>query len=208
MSRATNHPRWSASALPKAVVKRPSAQRPNCFLSPATKLLSYGKIGVNQSMSEPSPPNTILVNTSYQVAVDTWKFQVEQYWTRSSYYVVFELALAAGIWKVFDEKHWFTSGFLSVGAILFTVLWVLNNERLNEYISYYWKRLKDVENDLKIPREYQIFHRIHDADGLGKRRYDGSYRTYGRMLPRIFFIGWLYMAVWSFQLAFHHCPCK
>jgi len=161
-------------------------------------------------MSTPTTPSStcaISASTSYQIAVDTWKFQVEQYWTRSSYYVVFELALAAGIWKIFGEKHWFTSGFVSIGAVLFTALWILNNERLNEYISYYWRRLKAIEETLNIPHENQIFHRIHHKDGLGERRYPGSYRTYGRPLPPIFLAGWAYMTVWSFQLALCYLPC-
>ncbi|MDE1162555.1 MAG: hypothetical protein PW792_11505 [Acidobacteriaceae bacterium] len=154
-------------------------------------------------MSEHKEGHAVSSDRSYQTAVEVWKFQVEQYWTRSSYYVVFELALAAGIWKIFDERHWFTSGFLSLGAILFTVLWLLNNERLNDYINYYWRRLKAIEPELGIPVERQIFACIHNLDGLKRRGRRLSYRFYGQLLPPIFLFAWVYMSTWSFLLALH-----
>jgi len=140
--------------------------------------------------------------TIYQTVFEAWKFQVDQYWTRSSYYVVFELALAAGIWKVFEAHHWWTSALMSVGAIVFTILWVLNNERLNEYISYYWKRLQKLETELGIPNEKGIFSIIFNKNQLEKKRYPGNYRQYARALPPVFFAGWLWMLAWSALLLY------
>jgi hypothetical protein len=145
--------------------------------------------------------------TIYTTAFEAWKFQVDQYWTRSSYYVVFELALAAGIWKVFEEKHWWTSALMSIGAAIFTTLWVLNNERLNEYISYYWKRLHELEETFGIEEKAGIFSIIFHDGQLEKRRYPGSYRRYGRLLPPVFLAGWLWMLAWS-ALLLYQCGCR
>ena len=147
------------------------------------------------------------LNSEYlhRLAFDAWKFQVEQYWTRSSYYVVFQLAFAAGIWKIFEAHHRVTSAFLSLGAIVFTALWVLNNERLNEYINYYWRRLKEIDAAVVTDEKLQVFAGIHRTKGLEKRRYVGNYRQYARALPPIFFAGWVYMLVWSLLSIVPYC---
>lgn len=145
--------------------------------------------------------------TIYTVAFEAWKFQVDQYWTRSSYYVVFELALAAGIWKVFEANHWWTSSLMSFGAILFTILWVLNNERLNEYINYYWKRLQKLERVLGVKEEEGIFSIIFNEGQLEEKRYRGNYRQYARALPPIFLGGWLWMLGWSALLLYNQSGC-
>jgi hypothetical protein len=143
--------------------------------------------------------------TTYKTAFEAWKFQVDQYWTRSSYYVVFELAFAAGIWKVFDAGHWWTSAFMSVGATVFTVLWILNNERLNEYIGYYWKRLSEIEKELGIEENLRIFSVLFAK--IERKRYPGNYRQYARALPPVFFAGWLWMFAWSILSIQAHCDC-
>ena len=149
----------------------------------------------------PSQGTSIDPETIYRTAFEAWKFQVDQYWTRSSYFVVFELAFAAGIWKIFERKHWFTSAAMSIGAIVFTVVWVLNNERLNEYIKYYWVVLKQLESELDIPVRQQIFSPLYEAIYvIQTKRYSGNYRQYARVLPPLFFCGWVWMLIWSSRL--------
>lgn len=75
----------------------------------------------------------------YKVALETWKFQVNSYWTRNSYFAAFETALTFGVWKVSETHPSAGFGFAIVGLLLTTV-WFLNNDRLHEYIVFYWER--------------------------------------------------------------------
>jgi hypothetical protein len=130
-----------------------------------------------------------------RVAFDAWKFQVDAYWTRSSYFVVFEIACAAGIWKVFDANHWLTSAAMSVGAIVLTRIWVLNNARLGEYIHYYWERLQYLEAALGLDEEDAVFMTLEKE--RPEKRYRGDYRQYVNAIPWIFYAGWFWMLIWT-----------
>lgn len=142
------------------------------------------------------PADEISRETIYKTAFEAWKFQVDHFWSNSSYHVVFQLALAAGIWKVFDSKHYWTCAMLSVGALAFTIVWILNTERITEHIRYSWYRLKVIENSTQMLDEDRMF------EGSGTwltehRTLPGDYRNYSRIVPPIFLFGWLWMLVWS-----------
>jgi len=81
----------------------------------------------------------------FESAMSAWKFQVDSYWTRNSYFALFETAAAAGVWKLIECKHWWTSLAFSVGLVVLTLLWLFNNRRLHEYISYWWERAGKAE---------------------------------------------------------------
>lgn len=140
-----------------------------------------------------------------RMAFDAWKFQVETYWTRSSYFVVFELACAAGIWKIFDAKHWWTSGLMSLGALALTLVWILNNARLSEYINYYWRQLKHLERTFHLEDEDCVFSMLEMK--RQRKRYPGNYRQYVGIIPWVFAPGWLWMLGWSVVSLYMRCAC-
>jgi hypothetical protein len=78
---------------------------------------------------------------------------------------------------------------MSIGALILTAVWILNNERVNEYISYYWKRLQWLEEKFEIDESTRIFSVIFNI--MPEGRYPGSYRQYARILPPVFLCGWL-----------------
>jgi hypothetical protein len=127
-----------------------------------------------------------------RIAIDVWKFQIGAFWTRTSYFALFELAFAAGVWKIFDARHWITSAGMSVGALIVTGIWIVNNSRIHEYIVYYADRMKHYE--ATMPEEDTIFSRFE------KNRHKtiaGQYHLYIQTVPVIFALGWIYMIVWS-----------
>jgi hypothetical protein len=130
-----------------------------------------------------------------RIAFDAWKFQVESYWTRSSYFVVFELACAAGVWRVFEDKHWFTSSAMSIAALALTRIWVLNNVRLGEYIHYYWERLKCLEAVVGLSEEDAVFSTLEAR--RPKKQFSGDDRQYINTIPNVFYAGWAWLLSWS-----------
>ena len=139
-----------------------------------------------------------------QMAFEVWKFQIEAFWTRTSYFALFELAFAAGVWKTFDSHHWITSAGISVGALSLTIVWIANNSRLHEYIVYYGERLKHYEAVLEITREDTIFTRFDDNRC---KRFPGRYHLYIQAVPIFFTAAWVYMLVWSVS-ELHDCLAK
>ena len=128
------------------------------------------------------------------IAFEAWKFQIDAFWTRTSYFALFELAFAAGLWKVFDSGHWITSAGMAVGSILVTCIWIINNSRLHEYILYYSDRVKHFEGAVGIDTQNTIFTRF---ESNRQKCFPGSYHMYIQVVPLIFIVGWLYMLVWS-----------
>ena len=128
------------------------------------------------------------------IAFEAWKFQIDAFWTRTSYFALFELAFGAGLWKVFDSGHRFTSAGMALGAILVTSIWIINNSRLHEYIVYYSDRVKYFEDADGIRTQDTIFSRF---ESIRKKWPRGSYHIYIQVVPLIFIVGWFYMFVWS-----------
>jgi hypothetical protein len=129
-----------------------------------------------------------------RLTFDAWKFEIEAYWTRSSYFVVFELASATGIWKLFELHHLFTSLYLSLGATALTLIWAVSNMRQNDHIHYYWNQLEKTEP----------FDEFNDQRCKG---YPGKYKYYLHAIPIIFFLGWLWLIIWDVASIFklHIC---
>ncbi|WP_449727809.1 RipA family octameric membrane protein [Granulicella paludicola] len=122
------------------------------------------------------------------MAFEAWKFQVETYWTRSSYFVVFELAAAAGVWQVFAAGYRLSACFACLASLYMTRIWQLNNQRLSEYIHFYWYRLQDIEKTAGHPMSHRIFSRWENE--RPQRKYSGDYRSYVNKVPLVFFAAW------------------
>jgi hypothetical protein len=132
----------------------------------------------------------------FDAAVDAWKFQIDSYWTRMSHFAVFELAFAAGLWKIFEtQQHYFTSVGLAFGAIVLTIIWIVNNSRLHEYILYYWSRIGHFESLLALSPDDSIV--LHFKKNRHHKRFPGEYHIYIQMIPMLFLAGWFWMFIWS-----------
>lgn len=128
------------------------------------------------------------------IAFEAWKFQIDAFWTRTSYFALFELAFATGLWRIFESGHWITSAGMALGAISVTCIWMINNSRLHEYILYYGDRVKHYEAALYIENEDTVFVRFESSR---HKCFPGSYHMYIQVVPLVFIVGWLYMLAWS-----------
>ncbi len=39
-----------------------------------------------------------------KLALETWRFQIDSYWTRNSYFVTFHTAIVAAVWEITKSK--------------------------------------------------------------------------------------------------------
>lgn len=84
---------------------------------------------------------------TYKVMFETWRWQVDSYWQRSSYFAAFETAAIVGCWHLVDQKQW--AGLpLSILGILLTIVWFLNNRKTHGYVDYWWRSLARIEAEL------------------------------------------------------------
>jgi len=64
----------------------------------------------------------------YKSLFDTWRFEVNSHWQRSSYFAAFETVAIAAYWKVRSvpsDRGW--AIFLSMLGAILTGVWFLNN---------------------------------------------------------------------------------
>jgi hypothetical protein len=83
----------------------------------------------------------------YKTIFETWRFQVDSYWTRSSYFAAFETAAFAGVWELYTAKEPpnYLGIVFSLLCFFLTGIWFLNNRRTHQYVDYWWKILIDIE---------------------------------------------------------------
>ena len=137
----------------------------------------------------------------FESAMSAWRFQVDSYWTRNSYFAVFETAAAAGIWKLIDDKHWWTSLAFSAGLLVLTRIWLFSNKRLHEYIIYWWKRAEAAEKS--YTQSGDNLHKatlgwvflVHDYES-NRPNQDASipYHLSIQIIPWLFLLGWVWTA--------------
>jgi len=141
----------------------------------------------------------------FQSALETWRFEVESYWTRTSYFAVFETAALGGQWLIFKD-YWYTSLALSIAGMSLTVLWFTNNSRMHEYVDQWWRRAGEIEAHFGIPEGRTL---IHDFELRKTITHRIPYHAIDRYLvPGIFFAGWSWMLGWGvFRLVLAVCGC-
>jgi hypothetical protein len=141
----------------------------------------------------------------FGVAMDTWRFQVDSYWTRNSYFAVFETGALASLWFVFREGYNATCIAGSVIGCILTVVWLFNNSRGHSYVSYWWDRLKAIE------KEFEVNHNRRLVRGYNKRRGGDFYFKYSGMLqvvPCLFMASWLWLIGLSgWTMCHQHITC-
>jgi hypothetical protein len=138
---------------------------------------------------------------AYKIALENWRFQVNSYWTRNSYFAAFETALTFGVWQISERHSWLGAGFGLLGVTL-SVAWFLNSDRLHEYITFYWERSIELERQVLLASSskgedlsQRLFlvsgfdawraERLHHAPRLRIR-----YSSLVQCVPLLFMIAW------------------
>lgn len=78
--------------------------------------------------AEKEAPNKDQINKALEIALDTRKFEIELYWKRTAYFVLFIGAIFVGYYNVFSnsKSHW-ASLFIAALGFLLSLLWYMAN---------------------------------------------------------------------------------
>jgi hypothetical protein len=127
----------------------------------------------------------------YKSLFDTWRFEVNSHWQRSSYFAAFETVALGACWKLLTgppDQRW-AGGVLSVLGIILTGIWFLNNQKTRYYARHWFRAVCDVEARLikasgeqGIDFATRILHR-HRKDLIGH-----PYLV--QTVPVIFYAAW------------------
>jgi hypothetical protein len=128
----------------------------------------------------------------YKALFETWRFEVNSHWQRSSYFAAFETVAVAACWKLLDGGRSAWAGLvLAVLGIGLTEIWRRNNNKTHLYAVYWLKRVTDLET------------RISERTGetidfataiLNRPRTDRiRHRDLVQAVPMLFFATWLMM---------------
>ena len=102
----------------------------------------------------------------FSAVLETWRFQVDAYWTRASYFAVFEMGALAALWQVFRSGYNVSTIVFSAGGCALTLIWAFNNSRVHNYVAYWWRRTAALEAEFGVCANRQL------VEGYDKRRED------------------------------------
>ena len=126
----------------------------------------------------------------YRNVYDTWRFEVDSYWERNSYFAAFEVAAIAGCWYVI-EKHGGMGAILSSLGFASSLLWLWNNVAVHSYIEYWWHSAKTIESELSP--EYR-FATNHPGSGL-------TPSLGAKLVPVLFGVAWFALCGYALREA-------
>ncbi len=127
----------------------------------------------------------------YKSLFDTWRFEVNSHWQRSSYFAAFETVALGACWKLLTgppNQRWAGAVLSELGVIL-TGIWFLNNQKTHHYGRHWFEAVCEVEARLM---KHSGEHGIDFATRiLHRRRTDLIGHPYlVQMVPVIFYIAW------------------
>lgn len=138
----------------------------------------------------------------YKAIFETWRYEVDSYWQRNNYFAAFETAALAGCWYVIEERHhcWVGLAFAFLGLTSATI-WRLTSEAVHNYVSYWWKAVKDIEDKLSLGCEVLDYATQHKRSGrpLGQRP-----SRLVLFIPVLFMLAWTVIAAFAIRCL---CPC-
>jgi hypothetical protein len=126
----------------------------------------------------------------FGAALETWRFEVNSYWTRTSYFALFQGGALAGLWTVLDKKFLATSAALSLLGVLLTFVWFFNNNRMHEYVEYWWNRAGEIEVEFQIPAERQL---VFGYERRRRYQHRIRYSNLIQAVPCLFLCAWFWI---------------
>ena len=109
-----------------------------------------------QSDRQPPPElNAEQALELYKSYFETFRWQVDSYWQRTTYFAAFETAAIAGCWYLLEKKPNVAApfnveaAFAALGFLL-TVDWLWNNNKTHGYVLYWWRALETLETRLGV----------------------------------------------------------
>lgn len=127
----------------------------------------------------------------YKSLSDTWRFEVNSHWQRSSYFAAFETVAIAAYWKLLTgpyDSRW--AVLLSVLGVLLTAVWFLNNQKTRAYCRHWLRSLISIET--------KLIERCGEADIDFARQILFRHRTdivkhpyLVQAVPTLFYLAWI-----------------
>jgi hypothetical protein len=153
---------------------------------------------MDTSSNSGSPESRIDLATQYKIAFDAWKFQVDSYWQRNSYFAAFQGVALGAAWKILGDR---SAVALCAAGIALVVVWYFNNLKVHSYIRYWWRRIGELERrgatEFALVEGYE--HRRwgdlehHPWERLIWRFPLTRYSSAINAIPLLFLFGWLWM---------------
>jgi hypothetical protein len=123
----------------------------------------------------------------YKSLTETWRFEVNSHWQRSSYFAAFETLALAACWKLLSDDAQFAGCVLSALGICLTVVWFLSNRKTHFYAVYWLNTVSAIERKLALGEEGVDF----ATQILNRPRTDLiKHRHLVQAVPLIFFTAW------------------
>jgi hypothetical protein len=126
----------------------------------------------------------------YKAVFETWRFEVNSHWQRSSYFAAFETVAIAACWKLLDESRSVWAGtVLAVLGVLLTEIWRRNNDKTHFYAEYWLRKVTELEKSLSEGGHESI---LFATEILNRPRNSRiRHRDLVQAVPMIFFIAWI-----------------
>jgi hypothetical protein len=126
----------------------------------------------------------------YRNVYETWRFEVDSYWQRNTYFAAFETAAIGGCWYLLEKPHLVIGLLFAVLGTGLSLLWLWNNVAVHKYIKYWWQCAKDTERVLSLKDNAIDFATNHPGSSL--RPSLGA-----KLVPVIFVLAWLSLIVYA-----------
>ena len=103
----------------------PNTKRKGESISKEEYITCYTSAGISTLGKESDKD---LIKEAFEIALDTRKFEIDLYWKRTAYFVLFIGAIFVGYYNVFSnsKSHW-VSLFIAALGFLLSLLWYMAN---------------------------------------------------------------------------------
>jgi hypothetical protein len=141
----------------------------------------------------------------YKSVFETWRFQVNSHWQRSSFFSAFETIALGACWKLFADNSnmgaVYLGAFLSCLGVVLSIVWLLINRKTHQYARYWLESVAKLEIRLMEhtgDSEIDFAGRILDEARSTVPKTFVSHYTLERLVPVLFILAW--MAMFSYGI--------
>ncbi len=151
-----------------------------------------------------------LLDSAFKIALDTRKFEIDLYWKRTAYFVLFIGAIFVGYYNVFsNSKSQWVSLFIAALGFLLSLLWYIAN-RGSKYWQENWEHNieelstyigKPIFGIIKCPTQKSPYSDLMDA-------YPFSLSKVNQMVSIIITASWIIVFIKELYALDLGCSCQ
>ena len=114
---------------------------------------------INEDTSKKEAQKKDLINKALEIALDTRKFEIELYWKRTGYFVLFIGAVFVGYYKTLQtdefiigkyQKEWLLLLLSSLGFLL-SLLWYMANRGSKFWQENWEAHIEELSTEIRVP---------------------------------------------------------